>query len=355
MLELKGKPVECSEPAREVIEELHASLLELDPAYDRSLRLMSDLQKMPVLAAYFVSKEHVFDSTYQLSLRDCNDPSCKACCGGWNDVPENLCSLIRAEPVLPMLDPDNPGHFYSYEKAAALRETDERDLPSMKDKVVTAADKESQASDKKKELHPSKVRAVVPCVECGRPRLLYAKLLEESKPLLTKLDSFLDGVDYTCGDLLFDTSSDDPVEQRLAKVFYHRELLSCRDNVEIDYFNYGGLRGRTEFEHVCARCGHAPEESPLVAASRFSATQLEGKTPLPLCNACFTTGGKDGQGIGPILVKRSDRVTSELGRKEEKKAAKAKAQAKASAKPAPAKRKAAAGTAAPVAKRSATA
>ena len=345
MLELKGKPVECSEPAREVVEELHASLLELDPAYNRSLSLISDLQKMPVLAGYFASANHVFDSTYQLSLRDCDDPNCKSCCGGWNKVPEKLCSLIRAEPVLPMLDPDNPGHFYSYEKAAALSETDERALPSMKQKVVTAADKESQANDKMKELHPSKVRAVVTCVECGRPRVLYAKLLDESKPLLKKLDAFIDTVDYTCGDLLFDASADDPIEQRLAEVFYHRELLSCRDNVEIDYFNYGGLRGRTEFEHVCARCGRAPEESPLVDRSLFSATQLEGKTPLPLCNVCFSTGGKGGSGIGPVLVKRSDKVTAELERKEEKKTTKA-ARAKARA-PEPTKRKAAPGTSAP--------
>ena len=51
MLSLKGKPVEVPSLAPpEVEEELHTSLLALDPAYDRKLTLIADLPKMPILA-----------------------------------------------------------------------------------------------------------------------------------------------------------------------------------------------------------------------------------------------------------------------------------------------------------------
>ena len=60
--------------------------------------------------------------------------------------------------------------------------------------------------------------------------------------------------------------------------------------MELNYFNYGGVRGRTEFKHVCARCGNAPEESPLIDQSTLSASETAGKVALPLCTDCFYGG-----------------------------------------------------------------
>ena len=103
-----------------------------------------------------------------------------------------------------------------------------------------------------------------------------------------KLDEYLETVDFHCGDAIFPCDVKLEGETaKLAEKFYNRELLSCRDHVEKDYFNYGGLRGRTEFEHVCARCGKWEEESPLVSKEVLSPSVTEGKTPLPLCTDCF--------------------------------------------------------------------
>ena len=118
-------------------------------------------------------------------------------------------------------------------------------------------------------------------------------------------------------------------QEKLKEKFYNKESISCRDNMELTFFNYGGLRGRNEFEHVCAICGSSPDESPLVSKSTFTPAITGGKTPLPLCERCWD----DGNGKKPVLVNRSDKVTEEIGRKEAKADAKAKAKAKA---PAPA-------------------
>lgn len=115
-LELKGKPVQVSNVAEKaVIEELHQSLRDLDPSYNPKYRLNSDLSKMKVLEKYFSDPAHIFDSTYLLSMVDCTDPSCVACCGGWGDIPESVAAELKRAPVLPMLNPKDPGHFYAYD------------------------------------------------------------------------------------------------------------------------------------------------------------------------------------------------------------------------------------------------
>ena len=159
----------------------------------------------------------------------------------------------------------------------------------------------------------TQVRAVVLCSECGIPRLIFNKLKEKAtKKMLDLLDSYCEEAIFSCGDALFPNDVEGS-DAKLANIFYNREALSCRDPVEKDYFNYGGLRGRSEFEHVCALCGKSPEESVFVEKEKLSNFQTQGKVALPMCMCCFEKGEK------PELAKRSDKVTEELGRKENKK------------------------------------
>ena len=309
VLELKGKSVECPAVApTELLTELHTSLRELDDQYDASYSLMLQLKKMPKLFVLLSDSVHTFDSTYMLSMQDCEDTDCQFGCRGWTGVPAK--ELLRCRPVLPMLNPSMPGHMYSYDEAKALPGgTSECDLPSKKNlsKVDNVGRKEK---DKEKELHPSKVRAVCCCDECGRPRCIFSKT-KPSEAQLRKLTAYLEGVNYVCGDNLFPESVEGN-DKKLADVFYNTEAITCRNDMELCYFNYGGLRGREEFEHVCARCGNAPEESPLVDLKQLSAQVTKGKVPLPLCVACVDAEKT------PVLVGRSNRVTEELGRKERK-------------------------------------
>ena len=130
-LELKGKGVEVlPRVTLEVLDELHASLKEMDPAYDPAYRLNADLKKMSILDAFFSDPEHAHDLTYNLTLIGCGKADCKFKCVPWDDVPDSFALLLRRRPVIPMLDPDNPGHMYAYEKAITLPSTSERDFPS---------------------------------------------------------------------------------------------------------------------------------------------------------------------------------------------------------------------------------
>ena len=173
------------------------------------------------------------------------------------------------------------------------------------------------AADKKKELHPSKVRAVIICDECKRPRCIFAKTQPGVKQLGT-LDAYTELAIFTCGSPLFSNDVDEDLKP-LAEKFYNRERLSCRDDMELQYFNYGGLRGRSEFDHVCARCGQSDAESDLlVLPADFVklGVNLQGKTPLPLCLDC------KGKKLQPVLVLRSNKVMEDLERRANKATAK---------------------------------
>ena len=50
-------------------------------------------------------------------------------------------------------------------------------------------------------------------------------------------------------------------------------------SVERDFFNAGGIKGRTEFEYICSICGAPPEDSPLVADAVLG--MRDGKKLLP--------------------------------------------------------------------------
>lgn len=88
-LELKGIRVECPPVApAEVLAELHASLHSLDACYDEKYNLNSDLPKMPVIHKLLMDSNHTFESTYMLSLQDCDsEGGCEAGCSGWTGVP----------------------------------------------------------------------------------------------------------------------------------------------------------------------------------------------------------------------------------------------------------------------------
>lgn len=130
---------------------------------------------------------------------------------------------------------------------------------------------------------------------------MYSKTLP-GKKLLEMLDNYLETVDFRCGDVLIPEEYEETGATQMREKFYHREKINCRDVVEKDYFNYGGLRGRAEFEHICAICGNCDEESKLIDLKVLSAAVTEGRQPLPLCMSCYKADKQ------PVLVKRSDKV-----------------------------------------------
>lgn len=76
----------------------------------------------------------------------------------------------------------------------------------------------------------------------------------------------------------------------LKEKFFLKETISCNNHVQPEFFNTGGVKGRTEFEYICSICGADPECSPLVADAVLGTK--EGKKFLPICEDCHSRGMK---------------------------------------------------------------
>ena len=93
---------------------------------------------------------------------------------------------------------------------------------------------------------------------------------------------------YICGDQLFEDELDEEELVKLKETFLVKEARSCANWVERDFFNSGGVRGRTEFEYICSICGAPPEDSPLVADAVLGMRDGK-KAPRSCCRAAKTT------------------------------------------------------------------
>ena len=159
----------------------------------------------------------------------------------------------RLPPVIfddlhPLPDPtlsDDLIHYKTFEEVYG-KNTDEHHMPS------------SQPATKKDDhgmsISPSAqtalcVRRTVHCLECDKPRVLYAAR-KLKKTEITQLDRALDHVDYTCGTILGDyveDSGNGPEPEILSKVFA-RQNLKCRMTVEIPYYSSAA------FPLMCCYC-----------------------------------------------------------------------------------------------------
>ena len=108
--------------------------------------------------------------------------------------------------------------------------------------------------------------------------------------MLKSMDAYAEGISYVCGDPLFEDELADEMLLKLKETFFVKEARSCTDWVERDFFNTGGVKGRTEFEYICSICGAPPEDSPLVADAVLGLR--DGKKLLPCCEDCHAAKKK---------------------------------------------------------------
>ena len=59
-------------------------------------------------------------------------------------------------------------------------------------------------------------------------------------------------ISFVCGDPLFEDDLEDQELVKLKETFFVKKARSCSDSVERDFFNTGGVKGRTEFEYICS-------------------------------------------------------------------------------------------------------
>ena len=216
-----------------------------------------------------------------------------------------LCCLPPKRPIeefiwlpFPILKADK-AHYMNYESVIKLESTGEMDRPTIKinkDKKKDSSSKptnnqksietfvhesaywsantsNSTSSSKNVGMSAQTARAVVHCVECRKPRVVYAKTkidIRHKMMLARNISSF----EFTCGAHLFP-----PTEKRkMAISIILRPNLSCAMEVEIPY--YGAELGRTA---LCSHCGDPESSVNEELKTKF-------KTVLPICKGCLAAG-----------------------------------------------------------------
>ena len=143
MLELNGHRVSMPATApEELVEELHAELQKIDSSYDRTLRSMSQLKRMPKLdaPALLADSKHTLNCTYCFETQSCGKADCQHKCKLWklgdgSKVPSKL--RERCAKAMPMPMRKSAEHFLSFEEADAMPVTTEEHIPSLAGKVET--------------------------------------------------------------------------------------------------------------------------------------------------------------------------------------------------------------------------
>lgn len=118
-------------------------------------------------------------------------------------------------------------------------------------------------------------RAVVSCLECSKPRVIYSMRLLSSRHQATLAAALSeDSMDYTCGSPILEP------RHILASTTQVRLALSCGDPIELAY--YRAPFGRQD---LCAHCGGTEGDTLPSLLAKF-------KTVLPCCQVCIGAGRK---------------------------------------------------------------
>lgn len=118
-------------------------------------------------------------------------------------------------------------------------------------------------------------RAVVDCMECSKPRVIYSMRLLSSRHQAILAEALSDdSMDYTCGSHILEP------RHVLASTVQVRLALSCGDPIELAY--YRAPFGRQD---LCAHCGEPQGNTLPSLLEKF-------KTVLPCCQVCIGAGKK---------------------------------------------------------------
>ena len=220
-------------------------------------------------------KNHSHSSHYIFQLKKCTTEACVLCSEHKIRLPSDIFSSLTWLP-LPLLDLSKE-HYQPFELVYG-KEVSEKDRPSLKgsweDEEAVAAD-----TSNKDLFNAAKVRDVIVCQECYKPRCIYAKgKLSWTERVATKKvkESRL----FTCGCALFPECSS-----------YHgtivvRQKLSCSAPMEAQYFS----AKLVYFPPVCYYCG-CPEET-LCQNDEIAKLKEEYAVVRPICFLCLSSGKK---------------------------------------------------------------
>ena len=198
---------------------------------------MEDLKdKTPLLE--FMNK-HCQRSPYAFQIKKCSDDTCSYCKAHPIHVtPEQFTSLHYLP--LPLLD-TSKANYQPFEKLYGT-EPLVKDQPSSK----PSSNEEAVEADRshKPILKNTKVRKVITCGDCCKPRCIYsATRLTREQEVFVQL--VVESGVYTCGSVIFHPNS--PYHNAIVV----RQNCSCTDPMEASYYSSALVK----FPSVCFYCG----------------------------------------------------------------------------------------------------
>ena len=216
----------------------------------------------------FMSR-HCSSTAYLFQVKKCLDPTCYYCVEYPIQMPKEEFQKLSFVLLPLIVDGDRYAEF----KDLYGKDVDEKDRPSIK------PSSHGEEVDKKRKdiITSSKIRCILICQECFKPRCVYAKtkLKPDEKSAIEEVqESRL----FTCGSSLF------PPDSPLSGTICVRKSLSCGDPMELSYFS----AILVHFSPVCYWCGLS--EETLVRDQEFTDLARNYQTAHAICMFCKQEG-----------------------------------------------------------------
>ena len=270
-MKLKEEPVLCANAASdEEIDQYFELVHFIEPSLSQDNLTVKALESCSSLKKFLDT--HCNSSHYVFQIRKCLDPSCYYCVQHPVRMDLEKFKELSLLP-LPLLDTTKE-HYRPFEELNGSEPT-EKDRPSLQQ----SGDPEAVEADTKHKLlfNSSKVRAILNCQECFKPRCVYsARKLSLNEKVL--LDVVVEDKTYTCRAAVFPPSSP------LADTVVVRQNIGCPNPMEAQYYS----ATLVSFPPVCYFC--AVGEECLVEDDSIRELRKEYAVVRPICFLCKAEG-----------------------------------------------------------------
>ena len=269
-MKIKEDRVKLSDPARD--EEISANFEKIhviDPDISANRLRKEDLKNNTALHEFM--RKHCRLSPYVFQVKKCLDPDCSYCKDHPIQVTSEQFSSLHYLP-LPLLDTSKTSYL-PFETLYG-KEPSDNDRPSS----TPSSNAESAQVDSRHKplLKNTKVRKVIFCGECLKPRCIYsAARLGRAEE--TVVEGIMESKVYTCGSTLF------PPDSPLHDTVVVRQNCSCADPVEAACYSSTLIK----FPPVCFYCGLGVE---CLVSEGVAELQRQYGVVRPLCFLCQSEG-----------------------------------------------------------------
>lgn len=267
-MKVKENPIRLGIPATDTkMNEQFKQALFIDSSLEEDKLTAKDLSAATSLQQFM--KTHCHASNYVFQIKKCTNLSCHYCQEHPIRLPGDIFETLSFLP-LPLLD-SSKEHYQKFDNIYGGLPSD-IDRPSR----VPVPSEESKEVDKRNRslLVCGKVRGIITCGSCCKPRCIYSPSVLTLKQL-EEITRVKDSNLYTCGSALFPPDS---------VCIFLREALVCSSYIEAQYYS----SVLVHFPPVCYYCGVG--EEALVNSDDIKELKKSFAIVYLICFLCLSEG-----------------------------------------------------------------